>query len=203
MNVALRWLGAGGFTLRVGRRMLVLDPCRVPALPWCDCILVSHCSPGRLEDARSLARLTGAVVAASAPACTHLELAGLPARQVRAVLPGDLLSVAGFVVEVLEGSGGEGSLGFRVRAGLISMITGSARARAPGARADILLAGARGRRAGLTRTLRLVRPRLVVACGSPAPPSTRFFVRAIRASGIAARLFVPELLRETDIRGLL
>jgi hypothetical protein len=186
----------------------------VPALPWCDCILVSHCSPERLADARSLARRTGAVVAASAPACTRLELDGLPARQVRAVLPGDLLSVAGFDIEVLEGARGEGSLGFRVRAGLISMITGSARARAPGARADILLAGARGGRARIARTLRLVRPRLVVACGSPAPrippwrdlpaPSlARLFAHAIRASGIAARLFVPELLRETDIRALL
>ncbi len=232
MTVALRWLGEGGFTLRVGRRMLALDPClsRLSssgpgqagpdelrlglALPWCDCILVSHSSMERLADVRCVAQRTGAPVAGSGAACRLLELLGLPRRQVRVVRPGSRLSTAGFDVEVVTGACPDGTLGFRVSAGLITMLTCGAGAGTGGVRADILIASQRQRRSTLARMLRQVRPRLVVACGAdtiwrPALPSARpdagerRVAGAIRAAGIAARLFVPEILRENDLRCLL
>ena len=199
MNVSLRWLGAEGFTLRVGRRMLAIDP--QLALPWCDCILVSHGRAERLADVRSVARHTGAIVACSAAACTLLELLGLPARQVHAVMPGDTLSIAGFDIEVMPASRADDRLRFRVCAGHISMLTDPVGTGVAGTRADILLAGRQRRRNALTSILRTVRPRLVVGYRQEA--HVRRLAGAIRAAGIAARLFVPEILRENDIRSLL
>ena len=101
-----------------------------------------------------------------------------------------------------------------MRAGLISMLTDCGGAGSGTARADILLASLRRSRSALSRALCHARPRLVVACGEDAvwrdgPRETvhgagvRRFASAIRAARVGARLFVPEILRENDLRGLL
>jgi phosphoribosyl 1,2-cyclic phosphodiesterase len=175
VNVALRWLGAGGFTLRIGRRMLAVDPClarlsraraligRVQpdqsrsglAVPWCDCILVTHSHIDTLADVPSIARRTGAVVAGSANACRLLALLGVPARQIREVRPGDRLRLPGFDVEVIPGCRMDVCLGFRVQAGTISLLTDG-------------------------------------SCAA-----------AVQAMAGCAKVFLPEILRENDLRGLL
>lgn len=234
MMVALRWLGAGGFTFRVGRRMLAVDPylTRVPftalALPWCDCILVSHSHFDHLSDVPAIAKRTGAIAVGSANTCGLLALLGVPARQIREVGPGDRLSISGFEIEVMPAAHSmDVCLSFRVRAGMISMLTDTGGACVEGTRADILLASPRHPRIALARLLRQVRPRLVVPChweniwrplsgpirpmlSAPAlalPPSRLMdpakFALAVRRTGIGARVFIPEILRENDIRALL
>lgn len=232
MTVSLRWLGGGGFTLRVGRRVLALDPClgRLAgaeagrrgagpdelrlglALPWCDCILVSGGSRERLADVQCVARLTGALVAAPPDACRSLALLGLPAGQVRPMRPGSTLPVGCFAIEALPARRAGHDLGFRVRAGLITMLTNCAAEAPSHPRADIVLAGPRDRRDVLARALAAARPRLVVACRtetawrrSPPRPGAgeRRVAEAIRRAGVQARLFVPEILRENDLRCLL
>ncbi len=224
--VALRWLGAGGFTFRVGKRMLAVDP--YLTLPWCDCILVTHSHFDHLSDVPAIARRTGAVVAGSANTCRLLALLGVPARQIREVRAGDTLSVSGFAIEVMPAAHRkEACLSFRVRAGLISMLTDTGGECAAGARADILLASPRHPRAALTLLLRQIRPRLVVPCrweniwrplsrpirpmlSAPAlafPPSRLMdperFALVVRETGVDTRVFIPEILRENDIRALL
>ncbi len=232
MTVSLRWLGGGGFTLRVGRRMLALDPClgrlfreeagpqkagpdelRLGlALPWCDCILVSRSSREGLADVHCVALRTGALVAAPAAACRSLVALGLPDGQVRPMEPGSTLPVAGFAIEALPAPRDAGCLGYRVRAGLITMLTKCAAGMPPDLRTDIVLAGPRERRSTLVRALREARPRLVVACWPRAAWSApargpgageRLAAEAIRSAGLSARLFVPEILRENDLRCLL
>jgi hypothetical protein len=255
VTVSLRWLGGGGFTLRVGRRLLALDPClgRLAgegraaagpdelrlglALPWCDCILVSGSSREGLADVQCVARRTGALVAAPPDACRSLALLGLPARQVRPMRPGSTLPVAGFSIEALPARRGRHDLGFRVRAGLITLLTAPwsghssaswsghrtdpwaghrtacAAEASAGLRADIVLAGPRDRCGVLARALAMARPRLVVACRAEttwlrrSPPrfgaGERRVAEAIRQAGVQARLFVPEILRENDLRCLL
>jgi L-ascorbate metabolism protein UlaG (beta-lactamase superfamily) len=272
MMVALRWLGAGGFTFRVGKRMLAVDPylTRIPfirtwigrvrpdeslaalALPWCDCILVTHSHFDHLFDVPAIAKRTGAVVAGSPNTCGLLALLGVPARQIREVRAGDRLSVSGFDIEVMPAAHprlpgfGLGPLpeklapplrareyrmdvclSYRVRAGTISMLTETGGECVEGARADILLASPRHPRAALARLLRQVRPRLVVPChweniwrplsrpvrpmlSAPTlafPPSRLMnparFALAVQSTGIGAKVFIPEILRENDIRAML
>lgn len=272
MMVSLRWLGAGGFTFRVGKRMLAVDPylTRIPfaqtwigrvrpdeplaalALPWCDCILVSHSHFDHLSDVPAIAKRTGAVAVGSANTCRLLALLGVPARQILEVRPGDSLSISGFEIEVMPAAHprlpgfGPGPLAarlapplrareyrmdvclsFRVRAGMISLLTDTGGACVEGARADILLASPRHKSAALARLLLQVRPRLVVPChweniwrplsrpvrpmlSAPAlavPPSRlmdpRRFALAVERTGMGARVFIPEILRENDLRALL
>jgi L-ascorbate metabolism protein UlaG (beta-lactamase superfamily) len=218
MMVALRWLGASGFTFRVGKRMLAVDP--YLTLPWCDCILVTHSHFDHLFDVPAIAKRTGAVVAGSPNTCGLLALLGVPARQIREVRAGDRLSVSGFDIEVMPAAHRmDVCLSYHVRAGTISMLTETGGECVEGARADILLASPRHPRAALARLLRQVRPRLVVPChwenirpmlSAPTlafPPSWLMnparFALAVRETGVDARVFIPEILRENDIRAML
>jgi L-ascorbate metabolism protein UlaG (beta-lactamase superfamily) len=218
MMVALRWLGASGFTFRVGKRMLAVDP--YLTLPWCDCILVTHSHFDHLSDVPAIAKRTGAVVAGSPNTCGLLALLGVPARQIREVRAGDGLSVSGFDIEVMPAAYRmDVCLSYRVRAGTISMLIDAGGECVEGARADILLASPRHPRAALARLLRQVRPRLVVPChwenirpmlSAPTlafPPSRLMnparFALTVRRMGIDARVFIPEILREHDIRAML
>lgn len=201
MNVALRWLGAGGFTFHVGKRILAIDP--QLTLPLCDCILVTHSHFSGLGSVPSIALRTGAVVAGSPNTCRLLAVLGVPARQTREVQAGDRLPLAGFEVEVLRARDDRGDLclGYRVRAGLISLLTDMGGRCTGDARADILLASPRHPLAALALLFRQVRPRLVIP---PArQPNPARLARAVRRSGIDARVLVPEILRENDIRALL
>jgi L-ascorbate metabolism protein UlaG (beta-lactamase superfamily) len=202
----------------VGKRMLAVDP--YLTLPWCDCILVTHSHFDHLSDVPAIAKRTGAEVAGSPNTCGLLALLGVPARQIREVRAGDGLSVSGFDIEVmLAAHRMDVCLSYRVRAGTISMLIDAGGECVERARADILLASPRHPRAALARLLRQVRPRLVVPChwenirpmlSAPTlafPPSRLMnparLALAVRRAGIDARVFIPEILRENDIRALL
>jgi len=126
MNATLsfRWLGVAGIELRLGERVLLIDPflTRPPLrylrfgrpapdvarisrhIPNCDYILVSHAHYDHLMDVPVLLHQNPQAIACGSPnTCRLLEVAGVPQNQRRLIAVGERLVLPPFKVSVLHG----------------------------------------------------------------------------------------------------
>lgn len=124
--VTFRWMGVASLAITCAGQTLAVDPffTRPPFrqflfgrpapnavlaaqyLPACDYVLVSHTHWDHVMDVPAVAAHTGAVAFGSPNTCRVLELAGLPAAQIRQVAAGDGLDLGPFQVAILEGRHG-------------------------------------------------------------------------------------------------
>jgi L-ascorbate metabolism protein UlaG (beta-lactamase superfamily) len=106
-NVAIRWLGAAGFELRLGHLEACIDPFELPGRRHTllsqlrpDAIFVTHGHLDHARDVPALARRTGSAVYASTRVCELLHDLGAPARQLHPLAGGRTVSLG--YVSVLD-----------------------------------------------------------------------------------------------------
>jgi hypothetical protein len=120
--VRFRWLGVAGIELRLGARVLAIDPffTRPPlrravfgrvdpdrdliaeTMAGCNDVLITHAHWDHVMDVPEVVRNTGAVAWGSANACQLLAVCGVPQRQAREIRAGDRLELGPFRVEVMR-----------------------------------------------------------------------------------------------------
>jgi L-ascorbate metabolism protein UlaG (beta-lactamase superfamily) len=119
--ILFRWLGIAGIELKVGGRVLVIDPFFTrPPLRWlwfgrvepshaliaekiteCNYVLVTHAHWDHVMDVPDVVRNTSAVALGSANTCQLLSVCGIPEGQMREVERGDIVELGSFRVEAL------------------------------------------------------------------------------------------------------
>jgi L-ascorbate metabolism protein UlaG (beta-lactamase superfamily) len=209
-DLTLRYLGVAGWELRTPAHCLLVDPLftRVPLWkvaigravpdvqairartpPAAGLVLVTHPHYDHIMDAPQVARLTGAVVAASSQGCDLLAVLGVPATQRRPITHGDTLTHGDFTVEVhrtphrimfgqvpyagplhahlrppLRASDYriDQHFSFRISVGGTRILVASGIDDEPPVEANVLLVGADASRGQLARILGAVKPRLVM-----------------------------------------
>lgn len=209
-DLTLRYLGVAGWELHTPAHCLLVDPffTRLPlwkvvigrAVPDVDAIrahmpsmagmvLVTHSHYDHIMDAPEVARLTGAVVAASPQGCDLLAVLGVPAEQRQPITHGDMLTHGGFTVEVYRTphrvifgrvpymgplrTGLKSPLrasdyridqhfSFHISAGSTRILVASGIDDEPPVEANVLLVGADASHGQLARILDAVKPRLVL-----------------------------------------